>query len=830
MRKVWRYLGSLIMSLLLFCIWIPKQEVQAAGESVSALIVTRGDYDSPGYSDLSPAPQNDGENMKRVLQNAYLAPHITIKDKADVTTIAGMTAVIQETFKESKDCDINYFYYSGHGNAGGLYLYSGQTMSATQLANAFDGILGTNILIIDSCNSGALVGKGARSIMLSDEMFLESFMTEFKTAVESPSGRSSRSALANSRFKVLMAASSEELSWQWDRGMFTSALTYGCGIDAFEDVNYILDCASADLNRNGSISLDEITTYIQNTNRMSHVRVYPQSDFGEFMPVAEEKIPSTAFTKVEVGEQNASVRINYTASSESEIQYVIYHGDYDGLSLLTLDIGGGAFDMFTYTFEEDGCKRQPESTKTTTSLAGGEGKHTIVLPESVRSKSGDYTIALLVKDKGVKYMLPFHIQAEETTLLEGYDLKVGVDADAVYLPSDQELEVTADFGTTTQESLEKPRISCYVLDKDRQVVRTLGENEWMEIVATKFVNVPWGANLENVTAVFAEGNCYKKFYWNGKDDTGKIVPAGEYTIKVVSTGAVNDVKTKRIIAGDVLGNVFLSADKTFSYEAFLDGRITAKVMKRMPGEDLLVKVLQRGAIEKGIQSIKWDGTDAKGETAADGIYYICLSFITDSEAHSMNIESGDFAFSAKKEETSKEETETSVTVINPSAVLAKAGRKTVTKLTLGVKEKVQLSATVLPINATDKTVTYKSSNKKVVSVSAGGKITAKKKGKAKITITTKNAKKAVINVRVKKAPKKVTIQAVKKILKKGKSYKLKAKVSAGAASYKMTYRSSNQKIVTVDGKGKVKAVKRGKATVTVKTYNGKKAKIKIIVK
>ena len=151
------------------------------------------------------------------------------------------------------------------------------------------------------------------------------------------------------------------------------------------------------------------------------------------------------------------------------------------------------------------------------------------------------------------------------------------------------------------------------------------------------------------------------------------------------------------------------------------------------------------------------------------------------------------------------------------------------KATLGVKEKLQLKATVLPANAFNKKVTWKSSNKKVATVSSAGKVTAKKTGKAVITATAANGKKATCTITVKKAPTSLKISPKSKTLKVGKSYSIKAKRSAKSAG-KITYKTSNKKVATVDAKGKVKAKKKGKAVITAKTYNGKKATIKIIVK
>jgi alpha-amylase len=71
------------------------------------------------------------------------------------------------------------------------------------------------------------------------------------------------------------------------------------------------------------------------------------------------------------------------------------------------------------------------------------------------------------------------------------------------------------------------------------------------------------------------------------------------------------------------------------------------------------------------------------------------------------------------------------------------------KLTLKVKKSYRLKATLKPSGIKD-TLTWKSSNKKVASVDKNGKIKAKKKGKAVITVTTSNGKKATCKVTVKK--------------------------------------------------------------------------------
>ena len=152
-----------------------------------------------------------------------------------------------------------------------------------------------------------------------------------------------------------------------------------------------------------------------------------------------------------------------------------------------------------------------------------------------------------------------------------------------------------------------------------------------------------------------------------------------------------------------------------------------------------------------------------------------------------------------------------------------------TKATLGVKEKLTLKATVSPSKAYT-TLTWKSSDKAIATVSKQGVVTPRKPGTAVITVRTKNGKTAKTTVTVKAAPKKVTLNKSGTVeLKKGKKLKLKATLPENTASA-LTWTSSAPKVASVDKKGNVRALKKGTAVITVKTFNGKTAKVTVTVK
>lgn len=137
------------------------------------------------------------------------------------------------------------------------------------------------------------------------------------------------------------------------------------------------------------------------------------------------------------------------------------------------------------------------------------------------------------------------------------------------------------------------------------------------------------------------------------------------------------------------------------------------------------------------------------------------------------------------------------------------------KLTLEKGAKYSVVPVITPITTLNK-VSYSSSNKKVATVSKNGVITAKKSGKAKITVKC-GKKKVTITVTVPKTkPTGITNIPAAKILKKGKSTTLKAKLVPASAEAKITYKSSNKKVATVSSKGKVKAKKKGTAVIKIK--------------
>lgn len=134
-----------------------------------------------------------------------------------------------------------------------------------------------------------------------------------------------------------------------------------------------------------------------------------------------------------------------------------------------------------------------------------------------------------------------------------------------------------------------------------------------------------------------------------------------------------------------------------------------------------------------------------------------------------------------------------------------------------VKGRTTVKATVK--NGKGKT-TYKSNNTGVAKVSSTGVVTGVKKGIAVITVTN-NRVSRTFKVTVKNP----SLNRTTLNLKAKKNYTLKVQGKIG----KVTFKSSNTKVATVNAKGKVVAKKKGNATITVKA-NGITLKCKVKVK
>ena len=165
--------------------------------------------------------------------------------------------------------------------------------------------------------------------------------------------------------------------------------------------------------------------------------------------------------------------------------------------------------------------------------------------------------------------------------------------------------------------------------------------------------------------------------------------------------------------------------------------------------------------------------------------------------------------------------------VPPKKVLMNAPKK----ITMGVEEVLALSVTMQPDNARS-ALTWTSSKPAVATVDASGAVTAVKKGSTTITAKAANGKKAKVKItvvdpyEVKKIafdlPKTVTVSL-------NETLTLTPSLTPATARTTLQWSSSKSGVASVNEDGVVTGLAIGSTSITVRTANGKKAKVKVKV-
>ena len=162
---------------------------------------------------------------------------------------------------------------------------------------------------------------------------------------------------------------------------------------------------------------------------------------------------------------------------------------------------------------------------------------------------------------------------------------------------------------------------------------------------------------------------------------------------------------------------------------------------------------------------------------------------------------------------------------------------------LPAPQKITLSQPTLKIGAEDSAklacslnegsagaVSFASSDESVATVDADGVIHTLKQGSATITATTYNGVSATCALTVSPAPIGVSLSAARTTIGLGESLQLVAQMEPSDVSGTLKFSTSNAKYVSVSEGGVITGKRVGTATITVKTYNGLKATLKVTVK
>ena len=149
--------------------------------------------------------------------------------------------------------------------------------------------------------------------------------------------------------------------------------------------------------------------------------------------------------------------------------------------------------------------------------------------------------------------------------------------------------------------------------------------------------------------------------------------------------------------------------------------------------------------------------------------------------------------------------------------------------TIKVGESFNINATISPSDAANKSLTWKSSNTSVATVSSNGYVYGVSAGTAVITAKSSNGIEATCTVTVKNAAiTSVSLSATSKTIKVGDTFTLTASHSPSSVTGVTYSWSTSDSNVAIVSSGVVKGLKAGTCTITV-TANGKTASCKVTV-
>lgn len=223
--------------------------------------------------------------------------------------------------------------------------------------------------------------------------------------------------------------------------------------------------------------------------------------------------------------------------------------------------------------------------------------------------------------------------------------------------------------------------------------------------------------------------------------------------------------------------------------------------------EFVATVLPENATNK---ELIWSSSDESVLTVNDGV----ITAIKEGKA-TITVKSKDGFKSSSCEVTVNKE---------PSIIHVSSVSLSETTLDLETGDRYTLQATVLPTDATDKSLSWSSSDDSIVTVTNKGKLTALKAGEATITVTTKDGgltASCTVNVTQKVVPVNgVSLNYSELELSVNSSENLLAKVlPTNATNKEVIWSSTNESVATVVD-GLVTAISVGEAIIVVETVDG----------
>lgn len=153
-----------------------------------------------------------------------------------------------------------------------------------------------------------------------------------------------------------------------------------------------------------------------------------------------------------------------------------------------------------------------------------------------------------------------------------------------------------------------------------------------------------------------------------------------------------------------------------------------------------------------------------------------------------------------------------------------------TEKEVNIGNNLKLEATIVPENATNKSIIWSSSDESIAKVDEQGNVTPIKVGTVTITAKSNNQKTSSIDIKINQLPENIKIKNATEEIEAGSTIKLETSLTPEQATSNLTWTSSNNKVAIISSLGKLTALKEGEVVITVKTENGVSDSVTIKVK
>lgn len=307
--------------LALTFFYAPVDALSTENESVlRALLIGSDKFVT--HPDTEPAARNNILNLTQALgqdERGYQSIRVSLNEPHDYKSFSEL---VEDSFWEADETDISLIYITTHGlyemddepMTYAMLLSDGEReykLTAEALYRATKDIPGMKVLIIDTCNAGALIDRGLFDGGL-------------------------RSLFQNGQYKVITSSGGSEPSFFWSTGngsyyggsYFADALMLGISPQG----NY-----AADMNNDGLVTLHELHQYLLHSYGVATAQVYPLDDQTVILSydISVKAADPALITNLTLDQSSFSagddymIEFSYTLNRAAHVHYQLIYQEQD---------------------------------------------------------------------------------------------------------------------------------------------------------------------------------------------------------------------------------------------------------------------------------------------------------------------------------------------------------------------------------------------------------------------------------------------------------------------------------------------------------------------